>query len=157
MLPPLATTPAGVDESNWKAACAAVRSFCRWHIAPSHRETVTVDGSGGDVLFLPTHRLTEIHSIVDDGREVSDPEWSAAGMVRGSWSCKFRGVVVDMTHGLDECPDDVLNVALSLAKRPPNGGLKSKGAGPFSETYGDSDMSDSERTTLAPYRMIGLP
>lgn len=157
MLPSLAQAPDGADQGDWDAACAAVRSFCRWHIAPSHRETVTVDGSGGDVLFLPTHRLTALHSIIDDGRAIADPEWSAAGMVRGSWSGKFRGVVVDMTHGFDECPSDVVKIISALAKRVPTGGLKSKGAGPFSETYADSDLSDSERTTLGPFRMIGLP
>lgn len=157
MLPPLASTPAGVSEDDWKAACAAVRAYCRWHVAPSYRETVKVDGSGGDVLFLPTHHLTEIHSISDGGRVVTDPEWSEAGMVRGPWSTRFRGVVADITHGHPECPVDVLTLLTAVAKRAPSAGIKSKSYGPFKEDYVDVDLTGYEQSVLDPYRMIAMP
>lgn len=154
---PLAETPDGVSEDDWATACDIVRTFCRWHIAPAVRETVTLDGSEGHVLFLPTHRLTVLHSITSDGKAVTDPEWSQAGMVRGSWSHKFRSLVVDMTHGHATCPDDVLRVVRVLAKRVPTLGLKSKTAGPFSESYASDVLEDSEQARLAAYRIEHQP
>jgi hypothetical protein len=155
---PLAPTPAGVNEDDWTTACDIVRTFCRWHIAPAVRETVTLDGSEGHVLFLPTHRVTAIHSISNDGTAVTTDDWSESGMVRGvAWSTKFRSIVVDMTHGHDECPADVLRVVAALAKRVPTAGLKSKTAGPFSETYAEDLLQDTERARLAAYRIEHQP
>ena len=115
---PLAAAPDGVDADAWDAAAAAVRAYCGWHIAPSVTETVTVDGSGGDVQFLPTLHLTDLASISSDGTTVTDPEWSAAGMVRGaSWSRRFRSVEATMTHGYDLCPPEILGVLHEAADR----------------------------------------
>ena len=114
----LAVAPEGVDADAWEAACAAVRGYCGWHIAPSVTESVTVDGSGTEIQPLPTLHLTALNSITNDGVAVDAPEWSEAGMVRGAcWSSKFRGVVADMTHGYDSCPPEILGVLAEAADR----------------------------------------
>ena len=114
---PLAATPTGVDEAAWSAACGAVRAYCGWHIAPSVTEEVTLDGPGSGVLLLPSLKVTDVSAVTNDGTTVTDPEWSEAGMVRGSWSCKFRGVTVTMTHGYEECPSEIIGVLLEAADR----------------------------------------
>ena len=158
---PLAVAPVGVDEFAWLAACEAVRSRCGWHIAPSVTETVTVDGSGGSVQFLPTLHLTALASITNAGSTVSDPEWSESGMVRGAcWTSKFRGVVADITHGYDECPPEVLAVVRNLAESGAvMAGARQITSGPHSVTLteaaqaGASAMSPAHLAVLDRYRI----
>ena len=162
----LAYPPVGVDEVAWLAACAAVRSYCGWHVAPSITETVTVDGAGGDFLLLPTLHLTALHSITSDGVGVVDPEWSGAGMVRGpGWSRRLRGVVANITHGYDECPAEVLAVLSVMVEQ---GGSSPSGAerltnGPFTMQVsaaaqaGAVGLSGQHRGVLNKYRLGPVP
>ena len=161
----LAPTPTGVEPVVWAAACEAVRAFCGWHVAPSVSESVTVDGSGGSVQFLPTLHLTALTSISSDGVEVTDPEWSAAGMVRGAcWSRKFRGVTATMTHGYDEPPVEVVAVARNLAESAGvMPGARQITSGPHSVTLteaaqaGASAMSPAHHAVLDRYRIPQRP
>jgi len=123
---PLAATPEGVDEAAWSAACEAARAYCGWHIAPSITDTYTLDGPGSSILMLPSLKVTAVSSVTNDGTAVTDPEWSEAGMVRGCWSCKFRGVVVEMTHGYDVCPPEILGVLQEAASRGVGGSAVSQ-------------------------------
>lgn len=123
---PLAYAPEGVDEAAWSAACEAARAYCGWHIAPSVIETVTLDGPGSSVLMLPSLKVTEVTSITNDGVAVADPEWSEAGMVRGCWTGKFRGVTVSMQHGYEECPGEILGVLVEAASRGVGGSAVSQ-------------------------------
>lgn len=87
-------------------ASAAVRRYCRWHIAPVLEETLTVDGPGGDVLLLPTGRLLSLVEVTDGGRQVpvSSLDVSAAGMIgrpAGHWSGRFGAVTARVRHGHD--------------------------------------------------------
>lgn len=136
-VPPLAPVPDGVDADAWAAACAAVRSYCRWHVAPSVTETVTLDGPGGSILLLPTLHLTDL-TITNDGTAVTDPEWSEAGMVRGSWTSRFRGITATMTHGYDACPADVLQIVKDMAKAAFRVGQSGIVTGPFQVQFGQT-------------------
>lgn len=102
------------------AVTRQIRNYCRWHIAPSRTETITVDGPGGHVLALPTLHLTGIERITDAGTEVDDPEWSQTGDVRKSdgrrWTSKFRGITAEITHGHDEVPELATIVAELVAQ-----------------------------------------
>lgn len=117
----LAAAPVGVDADAWDRACDAVRAYCGWHIAPSVEEDVVLDGSGADVAMLPTLHLTVLADVTDDGTAVTDPEWSAAGMVRkstgGYWSGKFRSFTATMTHGYAACPGELLGIIAEAASR----------------------------------------
>lgn len=167
MLPPLARPddlPAGLDQSAIATACGTVRAYCGWHVAPQAFEMVTVDGSGGTVQFLPTLHLTELRSITNDGVAVESPEWSTAGMVRGArWTSKWRGVVADITHGYDMCPDEILGVVASLASAGMAGMPQNMQAGPFgmnSSPYqqaGASALSPAQRAVLDRYKLPPRP
>ena len=166
-LPPLAAPPAGVTQGNWAAACEAVRNFCRWHIAPSFTETVTMDGPGAPILFLRTRHLTAVESVTEDGAAVAADHymWNRAGMVRrtyGCWSGKFASIQVTITHGLDTCPPEVLQVAYDMAKMGALTGATNMQAGPFGITFptnsaasqaGAVGMSLSQQAVLVRYKL----
>lgn len=87
-------------------ASAAIRKYCRWHVAPVLEESLTVDGSGADVLELPTARLLSLVEVTDDARPVPVAELDAsqAGMISrrgGCWSSRFSGVTARVRHGYD--------------------------------------------------------
>ena len=90
----------------------AIRAFCGWHVAPSVEETLVLDGPGSGVLHLPSLHVTDVLEVLNDGTPIQDPEWSAAGLIRGPWTTKFRGVRVRLVHGY---PADDLPYALQAA------------------------------------------
>lgn len=114
-IPDMAAPPVGIDLEAWKAAQEAVRGYCGWHIAPSVTQKVTLDGPGGRLLLLPSLHVTEVVTVVNDGAVVTDPEWSASGMIRGCWSSRFRGIEVTFTHGFNPVPQDLLEVVTQMA------------------------------------------
>lgn len=99
---------------------AAVRRYCRWHIAPIVKETRIFDTNGGTLLQLPTLKLREISSFKILGREldVAQLEWSELGSVRvASLPRRFRSVEVTFTHGYDRDEVmDVVGVAAQVAR-----------------------------------------
>lgn len=153
---PLVAAPAGVDADAWAAACAAVRAYCGWHIAPSVTEDVTVDGSGGNIQLLPTLHLTALTSITNDGTAVTDPEWSEAGMVRGNWTQKLRGVTANMTHGFAVCPPELLPVLRAIVNGSSLGGASSVTSGTHQVQFEQALSNTQHRATLDLYRMVTI-
>lgn len=158
----LDATPADETDRLYQAE-ALVRSYCGWHIAPSRVETFTLDGSGSPLMVLPTLRLTAVTSVTNDG-VVVDPatlEWSEAGALRlpcwGYWTWKYRGVVVEATHGYDKAPFDLAGAVQAIASRASNNpGLASQTRGPFSESYVQTFL-EPERMVLDRYKLPPRP
>lgn len=114
------------------AAGESIRSGAGWHIAPSVTETVTVDSTFGPFLFLPTLFLTAVTAV----RDVTDPDnpvtldgWSSAptvrfraGCLRRNWSWPCGVLEVDIVHGYDMCPSDLMAVAAQLCREAKRGG-----------------------------------
>lgn len=126
--PPIVGPTTAIGPQFWlSAAHGVVRRFCGWHVAPIVDETLTLDGSGGRDIFLPSLRVVELLNVTNDGVDVTAKvDTSRAGMLRlqaGKWSDRFGRVVVRLRHGyeLDEVPD-VAAVIAGLAKRGPNTG-----------------------------------
>jgi len=163
----------GLTEPMVQAAVAAVRGYCRWHIAPSKSETLrcNVDGC---TIRVPSLHVTDVASVAsaDSGSAVSGWRWSAEGSISGSFPQGFRTVDVELTHGHDVADiGDVLAVVVSVCRRLAAGGLAaSAGAvGPvvseqigsyqyglsdaFARTLGQVDLLDTERDMLALYRI----
>jgi hypothetical protein len=120
-LPALATAPSGVDDEAWAAACAAVRAYCGWHIAPVYEDTLVIDGSGASVIDLPTLRLVNVTSVVEDGVEqaITSANWSRTGYLwrAAPWTRSLNGLSVTLEHGYDECPGEILGVLREAASR----------------------------------------
>lgn len=154
---PIPPTPAGVDDSAWARAVGEIREYCEWHVAPEVTETVTLDGPGGRLLLLPTQRVSDVIEVVNNGKTVTDPEWSASGMVRGScWSSKFRGVSVTLTHGYEMWPDDLTKVALEVISSASYAGVTQVTSGSHQVSF-EASLTSSQRATLNRYRLVEAP
>lgn len=127
-IPPIVGGQTVINAEFWlKAAHGAVRRFCGWHVAPIIDETITLDGSGGTDVLVPSLRVVELVSVLNDGVNVTasvDP--SKAGILRltsGRWTDRLGRVSVTLRHGyeLDEVPE-VAAIIAGVAKRGPNAG-----------------------------------
>src|SRR5215213_5938206 len=108
-VPLVEDAPTEYDPNAILAAEDQVRDFCGWHVAPSRTETITLDGSGTELLLLPSTYVTAIGSICEDGVTLGSAyySWSQDGVVEklyGWWTRKRRGVQVTLTHGYPTCP-----------------------------------------------------
>lgn len=157
-MPELAETLAPDDDERLEQAEAKVRTYCRWHIAPSREETVTLYFDGyTNLLFLPSLHVTDVSLVVEGTTELAttDYAWRANGILKrvgGWWSRENEGVTITFTHGYDEPPADVTAAVQELAAIGSLGRLKSKSAGPFSETY-SSDLNTVDASSLSAYRV----
>lgn len=158
------------EAERLEQAEAVVRAYCGWHVAPVRTVELTLDGSGGDVLLLPTLHLIEVISLSEDGTEldVEDYEWSSYGWLRKvnrghTWTRKLGGVVVSFTHGHARVPAQVTGVVQAVAQRAlDNPGSRPRDqVGPFGDTFSQTAFNqapalgllDSERQALAPYKL----
>lgn len=158
------SVPSGQATLMLAAASALIRKTCGWHIWPSQKETLTVDGPGTVTLSLPTMLLTAVESVTEAGTALvdgTDYQWSAAGQMRrlgGVWTSDMRGVVAAITHGYVDVPDELKAVCCSVAARAVANpmGAKSEQAGGESVTYAvPGGLIDYELMALEPYKLGG--
>ena len=153
------------------AANRAIRAYCGWHVAPVISETLTLDGSGGDTLLLPSLRVRELERVTSDGVDVTELVRASAraGMLEidGSWSRKLSGIEVTLQHGFDadEVPD-IATLILNVAKRAGSGqsliaSQSVNGASVSYLTAGGAPLSvpllQIEKDALDPYRLTWGP
>lgn len=153
------------------AANRAIRAYCGWHVAPVIPETLTLDGSGGKTLLLPSLRVVELTSVLSDGVDVTSSVQVSkrAGMIEidGAWSRRLGGIEVTLEHGyeLDEVPD-VATLILNVAKRAGSGQslIASQSANGASVSYltaGGAPLSvpllQIEKDALSPYKLTWGP
>lgn len=131
------------------AASGFIRSICGWHIWPSQADTVTLQPQGGDLLVLPTLKLTGLTSVTVNGYawDISHvTAWGYGALEHhtdcyadctcgwgddGFWSGIYGdywlhpgwptwgSVTVEFTHGYADVPPEIRAVCQSLAKRWP--------------------------------------
>ena len=125
-------------EALLNGASRAIRRRCGWHIGPEVTEVLTVDGSGGEYLQLPTMHLVDVVSVAERGRDDVPGdlvEWSATGTLRapyGRWTDRFRGIRANVKHGypiedLADLTQIVLQVC-SIALSSPTGATREQSA-----------------------------
>ena len=129
-VPPI-PSPVGVDTDAWDAAIAAIRAFCEWHIAPvvTDSQSVLVHGS---TVTLRSLRVAEVTGVTVAGVAVEPDGWVLSpesptlflrsGVCRPLW-CPDVSVVasVDLAHGFDEFPPELLAIAQEAASRGTEG------------------------------------
>lgn len=157
----------GDDTAILRQVQAAIRRWCGWHIAPAVTETLTLDGDGSRHLSLPSLYVTEIAAITHRGVELdpADVDWSESGYIElrhGRWTDRPRQITVTLTHGYPDIPEDVVELAVSLAARAaasPAGAL-SESAGGVSLTFGSWNgvaggiaLLSHEKELLSEYRI----
>jgi hypothetical protein len=137
----------------------AIRNAAGWHIAPEVTETLTVDSAGGPYLFLKTKRLsdvTEIRDVTDGGSTVlTGWTFNRLGRVTrlSGWPCDGHTLEVDVVHGFDEVPAELLRLGASLARGEDNRLERQQTSGPFSTTY-EADAAERMATVLDPYMIL---
>lgn len=149
---------------------ALVRSYCRWHIAPSRAAVVvTLLGHGGRILLLGSLQVTAVASVTEDGIALTsdDYTWQANGVLtrEGRWAYG-KDVVVTFTHGYAAPPPEVSAIVQSIASRAIQnpGSLVRTQDGPFADTFSQTGFNqslpmallDAERAVLAPYRIAAV-
>lgn len=176
-------------DSGWflAAAGAAIRRFCDWHIYPSLTESkYSLMGGDGTVILRSGH-VTGVTSItlpvnsqvIDPSCYFLDPMSSVVHFVRpagalnssGWWAVPFGGtnaypkyfrhVWVEMTHGYDELPPEVAEVAYELVMRAmekPAGVANKVQAGPYRFEFDPFGLilSEDQKCRLSPYKLPGI-
>lgn len=142
------------------AALAAARRYCGWHVTPSRSDTLTVDGSGGAVLLLPTMRLTDITAVTENGvdLDVDTINFAPRGVVWKTSNLNRRwcrdSITFEVVHGFDDVPD--FNMAVLTAVERGSFGAAREVIGPFQYTTTgavNSTFSEAEKAVLDLYRL----
>lgn len=145
------------------SASGLVRHYCRWGLSA---ETITFieDGTGTQLLSLPTLRLNAVAEVRVDGEviPVTGYEWGRGGQLYRNyavWPRRFRVVQADVQHGHTIIPDELRAVVFAVAARfyVNAEGLRSKTVGQVSRTFVletmRGDLTDLETALIAGYRL----
>ena len=165
-------------ESNINAACAAIRDYCGWHIAPELTCTLTervlsgngrIKRAGPDLLIqLPATLVTSVTSATVDGLDHVDYDLAPNGILRlFDVGCIGRkaAVVVTYTAGhamLDSVKELIAGRVIHALAQPY--GVQSESAGGVSITYSGSwaasgsstALPDDNKATLDAYKVRGV-
>ena len=148
------------------AALAAARRYCGWCVTPPETVTLTIDGSGGPVLSLPTLYLTAVTAVTEDGvaLDVDDLRVSKRGQIRKRsgawWTSAYAAVEVTFTHGYTSAPDfDVAGAqaAAALEGSRDDSSLKRKKIDDVEYEWFAAATSALNEALLAPYRILPGP
>lgn len=145
-------------------ASTAIRNYCRWHVTPVIKETVTVDVPGR-IVKLPTMNLLDVEDVVLNGEPLGEDDyaWSSVGllMFEEAVTPRFRALVLTMTHGFHQAPDLIqLASKISLFSLASPLGVTREQAGQVSISWGTQRgmaFSDQDETMLRPYRLQIMP
>lgn len=155
-----------VDEAI-KAASAAIRNHCGWHVAPVLTCEYVQDGMPGDI-WLPTNALLSVDSVTFDGTEQAVKGYNAKGRVRTDRPQPhgLGNVAVTYAAGYDaatlaDLADLIKGRVLAIVALG-SYGIAQESVGNASVSYSGSALSDaggyylpeSVRQALVPYRLV---
>lgn len=144
------------------AVSSAIRDYCGWHVSPSLECTFTGNGEGR-LLVLPAMGVTSVESLKVKDEDVTDFEWTAAGMVRikTAFPDEWRSVVCVYNAGFSSgaIGQVVAQIASNALAAAP--GVSSERAGNVSITYnqtgtgitGGVSLLPRDYAILAPYKL----
>lgn len=156
-IPPIIDTATPDAALLLKAATAEVRRECGWHVTPILTETLTLNGSGGRELRIPSGRIRAVTEVLNDGTDVTaDIEHSQAGVLRLAtcWTHKLGGVQITLEHGWAEWEAaDVAGVVAAIASRSTirEGVVAAQSVGGASVRYEVASLLQSERAIIQRY------
>lgn len=155
-----------VDEAI-KAASAAIRNHCGWHVAPALTCEYVTDGAPGD-LWLPTSALLTVESVTFGGAAQTVKGYNRLGRVRTDRP-QPRGlgnVTATYTAGYDAAATadlaDLIKGRVLAIVALGSYGIAQESVGNASVSYSGSALSDaggyylpeSVRGALMPYRLV---
>lgn len=165
--------PDGVDQGAWDAAVAAVRAYCRWHVAPVITETQAALVHGRTVT-LRSLRVLEVTGVTIAGSALSVGGWMLSpesptlflahtpGACRPFWWPDMpTRADVEMSHGYDELPQEIVAICQEAASRGVTGSLFAQVGqvryGGSGTTPGSASFMLSQQAVLDRYRLAPRP
>ena len=166
VIPDMIADPSAFEDDvafRLRAAQAAIRRECGWHVMPNTELSGVINSRGGMVIRLPARHVTSIESLTDrDGNELAyayDPETGLVESRSGGFPSGIAAIRYEIHAGYDDAPD-VQQVLISAAKRAgmsPVGLVKSQSTNGSSASYDVVSLMQDEKDKLKPYRLGGLP
>lgn len=166
VIPDMIADPSAFEddtEFRLKAAQAAIRRECGWHVMPNVALSGVINSRGGTVIRLPARHVTSIESLTDrDGNKLAyayDPETGLVESLSGGFPVGIAAIHYSIHAGYNEAPD-VQQVLISAAKRAgmsPIGLVTSQSTNGSSASFDVVSLMQEERDKLKPYRLGGLP
>ena len=149
-------------EFRLRAAQAAIRRECGWHVMPNAALSGVVNSRGGSVIRLPARHVTSVESLTDrDGNKLSyayDPETGLVESLDGGFPAGIAAIRYEIHAGYDDAPD-VQQVLVNAAKRAgmSAGLVTSQSTNGSSASYDVVTLMQDEKAKLKPYKLGGLP
>nr|DAQ16412.1 MAG TPA: head to tail adaptor [Caudoviricetes sp.] len=166
VVPDMITDPSAFEDDaqfRLKAAQAAIRRECGWHVMPNMALSGVINSRGGTVIRLPARHVTSIESLTDrDGNKLAyayDPETGLVESLSGGFPAGIAAIRYEIHAGYNEAPD-VQQVLISAAKRAgmsPIGLVTSQSTNGSSASYDAVSLMQDEKDKLKPYKLGGLP
>lgn len=166
VIPDMIADPSAFEDDaqfRLRAAQAAIRRECGWHVMPNAALAGTLNTRGGTVIRLPARHVTSIESLTDrDGNKLAyayDPETGLVESLSGGFPAGIAAIRYEIHAGYDDAPD-VQQVLISAAKRAgvsPIGLVTSQSTNGSSASFDVVSLMQAEKDKLKPYRLGGLP
>lgn len=166
VVPDMIADPSAFEDDarfRLRAAQAAIRRECGWHVMPNVALSGVINSRGGTVIRLPARHVTSIESLTDrDGNKLAyayDPETGLVESMSGGFPAGIAAIRYEIHAGYDDAPD-VQQVLISAAKRTgmsPIGLVKSQSTNGSSASFDVVSLMQAEKDKLKPYRLGGLP
>lgn len=166
VIPDMIADPSAFEDDaqfRIKAAQAAIRRECGWHVMPNVALSGVINSRGGMVIRLPARHVTSIESLTDrDGNKLAyayDPETGLVESLSGGFPVGIAAIRYEIHAGYNEAPD-VQQVLISAAKRAgmsPIGLVTSQSTNGSSASFDVVSLMQEEKDKLKPYRLGGLP
>lgn len=166
VVPDMIVDPSAFEDDaafRLRAAQAAIRRECGWHVMPNAALTGTLNTRGGTVIRLPARHVTSIESLTDrQGNPLAyayDPETGLVESLSGGFPAGVAAIRYAIHAGYDDAPD-VQQVLISAAKRAgmsPVGLVTSQSTNGSSASFDVVSLMQAEKDKLKPYRLGGLP
>lgn len=166
VIPDMIADPSAFEddaEFRIRAAQAAIRRECGWHVMPNAALTGTLNTRGGTVIRLPARHVTSIESLTDrNGNKLAyayDPETGLVESLSGGFPVGIAAIRYAIHAGYDDAPD-VQQVLINAAKRAsmsPIGLVTSQSTNGSSASFDVVSLMQAEKDKLKPYRLGGLP
>ena len=166
VIPDMIAAPSAFEDDaqfRIKAAQAAIRRECGWHVMPNAALSGVINSRGGTVIRLPARHVTSIESLTDrDGNKLAyayDPETGLVESLSGGFPVGIAAIRYEIHAGYDDA-SDVQQVLISAAKRAgmsPIGLVTSQSTNGSSAGFDVVSLMQEEKDKLKPYRLGGLP
>lgn len=166
VIPDMIADPSAFEDDaafRLKAAQAAIRRECGWHVMPNAPLSGVINTRGGSVIRLPARHVTSIESLTDrQGNKLAyayDPETGLVESLSGGFPAGIAAIHYTIHAGYDDAPD-VQSVLISAAKRAgmsPLGLITSQSTNGSSASFDVVSLMQAEKDKLKPYKLGGLP